>query len=54
MIIRKEDCYKKKINILNKIDCYDTQARKRISYLLFGFIPIFMSDSYIEGSFKNK
>ena len=52
MIVRKETYYIKKINIIDRRKCFDTQARRRVSYLIFGLIPIFISDGYVEGALK--
>lgn len=54
MIVRKEKYYRKKINIINKNTCYDIQDRKRITYSLFGIIPIFIDDKAIGGQLENK
>lgn len=53
MIVKKEKYYIKKINIIDKkYGCYDTQNRKKTTYLLFGIIPIFISDEVIGGEYE--
>lgn len=54
MILKKEIYYKKKINVLDKFKCYDIQDRRRITYLLFGLIPVFIKDEYVSGRYENK
>ena len=53
MIVRREKYYIKKINKLNDFN-YNTQKRKRITYLLLGIIPIFINDELIEGSYERQ
>lgn len=52
MVVRKEKYYIKKINVIDKHKCYDTQKRRRITYLLFGIIPIFINDEVISGEYE--
>lgn len=54
MIIRKEKYYIKKINIISRNKIYDTQERKRTTYLLLGIIPIFINDEVISGKYEVK
>lgn len=52
MIVKKEKYYLKKINIIDKRSCYDTQKTKKTTYLLFGFIPVFISYKVVGGNFE--
>lgn len=50
MIYKKVKHYEKTIKVLGEPR---TQIRCRISYLLFGFIPLFVSDNQICGAINN-
>lgn len=54
MIIRKEKYYIKKINVIDRNRCYDTQERKRVAYLFLGIIPIFINDKVVSGKYEEK
>lgn len=48
MIYKKVNVYRKSFKRLGD---YKFQNRKRTSYLLLGFIPLFIKDEYLNGEF---
>lgn len=53
LIVKKIKYYKKKVNVLDKLKCYDVQGRRKVTYFLFWIIPIFIIDEYVNGAYEN-
>lgn len=51
MLVKKEKYYAKQVNKTTLFGC-GYQYRKRTSFLLFGFIPVYIKDEVIDGKYE--